>query len=203
MQIDLKNLDQKQAYALMTQSIVPRPIAWVLSESGNGSYNLAPFSYFCAVYSNPPLVMFSVGWKDPETPKDTALNISERNEFVIHIPHRELLEEMNASSAVFEHGVSEVEELGLETATLDNFRVPRLKKARIALACTRYDIQQIGPGRQHMIFGQIQHAYIDDNIVTQKDGRLIIDPKALDPLTRLGPGLYSTLSDIVSLKMPG
>ena len=61
--VELHSLTPAQVYLHMIQVLVPRPIAWVLSENASGSFNLAPFSYFNAVCSDPPLIMLSVGKK--------------------------------------------------------------------------------------------------------------------------------------------
>lgn len=73
MDINLDDLSSTEVYYTMTETLVPRPIAWVLSENLSGSYNLAPFSYFTAVCSNPPLIMISVGKKPDGSPKDTGV----------------------------------------------------------------------------------------------------------------------------------
>ena len=78
MDIDLAALGPAQVYGLMTQTLIPRPIAWVLSENSDGGLNLAPFSYFNAVCSSPPLVMISVGKKPDGSFKDTRVNIEGR-----------------------------------------------------------------------------------------------------------------------------
>jgi flavin reductase (DIM6/NTAB) family NADH-FMN oxidoreductase RutF len=202
MDIDLSTLQPPQIYGLLSQAVIPRPIAWVLSDNGDGSLNLAPFSYFTPVCSNPPLIMLSIGWKDAQTPKDTRFNIEQRSEFVIHIAHRELLEPMNDSSAVLEHGESEVEQLGLETTPFEGSRLPRLKDARAALACTRYRVMELGPKKQGLILGQVHRFFLADDLVTEEDGRYKIDAARLDPVTRLGLDQYATLADIVNLPRP-
>ena len=48
--------------------VVPRPIGWVSTLSADGAVNLAPYSYFNAFCSNPPIVGFSSeGEKDSST----------------------------------------------------------------------------------------------------------------------------------------
>ena len=108
MQIDPATLSKRDGYFLMVSAIVPRPIAWVLSEHADGRLNLAPFSYFNGVSSDPPLVMLSIGSKRDGLPKDTRANILERKQFVVHIVHSALLEPMNLSSAEVGAEVSEV-----------------------------------------------------------------------------------------------
>ena len=203
MLIDFTHLSPNQVYFNLIQSLIPRPIAWVLSENAQGSYNLAPFSYFSAVCSDPPLLMLSVGKKPDGSHKDTRANIEQRREFVVHIAHRELLEPLNASSATLPAEVSEVEQLGLATTALDGFRLPRLAYCRIAYACECHEIQEIGGTPQSLIFGRISAMYLDDTICSQDPkGRLKIDAQRLDPLGRLGANEYATLGEIIQLARP-
>ena len=97
--IDFEQLDKPDAYALMTQALIPRPIAWIVSANGTGSFNLAPFSYFTGVCSTPPLLVVSIGKKRDGTRKDTWVNILERGDFVVNIPPADLVHEVQRSSA--------------------------------------------------------------------------------------------------------
>ena len=72
--IQFADLKPLQRYHMMTQTIIPRPIAWVLTENDNGSSNLAPFSYFTALCSDPALVVLSIGKKPDGSLKDTRHN---------------------------------------------------------------------------------------------------------------------------------
>ncbi|HXH64379.1 MAG TPA: flavin reductase family protein [Mariprofundaceae bacterium] len=201
--LDLDALSPAQTYFQMIQTLIPRPIAWVLSEHAGGSLNLAPFSYFTAVCAEPPLVLISVGHKPDGSLKDTRVNIEERDDFVIHIAHREMLEAMNASSATLPAGVSEVEKLGLATVPFPGSRLPRLAAARVAYACKRFEIREIGPGKQSLIIGRITHIYLDDTIIdVSVDGRIRVDAESLDPIARLGASEYAMLSEVVRLKRP-
>lgn len=85
MHIDFKTLSSSERYHLMTQTVIPRPIAWVLTESSKANYNLAPFSYFTAVSSQPPLMMFSIGKKPTGERKDTVVNLERQQHCVVHI----------------------------------------------------------------------------------------------------------------------
>ena len=201
--LDLDELSPAQAYFQMIQTLVPRPIAWVLSEHANGSLNLAPFSYFTAVCAEPPLVLISVGHKPDGALKDTRVNIEQRGDYVIHIAHREMLEVMNASAATLPADVSEIDQLGLETVDFPGSRLPRLAAARVAYACERFEIQEIGPGKQSLIIGRVKQIYVDDAIVeTTAEGRIRVDAGRLDPIARLGASEYAMLSEVVNLKRP-
>ncbi len=203
MNIDLTTLSSSEIYFTMTQSLVPRPIAWVLTENEAGDFNLAPFSYFSAVSSDPPLIMISLGKKPDGSPKDTRVNIEQRKNFVVHIPSRTDLQGVNDSSATLPEGVSEVEKLGLELAGFEGSPLPRLAQCRIAMACERYEIKEIGDTPQTLIFGLMKQLYIDDRIVTQDaKGRLKISARELDPLGRLGASEYLGMGEVISLVRP-
>ena len=201
--LNLSELTSTQVYFQMGQTLLPRPIAWVLSEIETDKYNLAPFSYFSAISSNPPLIMFSVGKKPDGSLKDTRVNIEQRKDFVVHIAHREMLEPLNQSSATMDSSESEVDQLGLETVTFEGSRLPRLKDCRVAYACNCYDIHEIGSTPQSVIYGEITHMYIDDNIIsTSETGRIKVHADKLDPIARLGANEYTSLGDIITLVRP-
>ena len=90
--VDPLTIGADQTYAAMTQSLVPRPVAWVLTDS-RGSHNLAPFSYFNAVSVEPPVIMISINRRSTGAIKDTERNIRERGLFVLHIPHVAMVEQ--------------------------------------------------------------------------------------------------------------
>jgi flavin reductase (DIM6/NTAB) family NADH-FMN oxidoreductase RutF len=201
--IDLTELSPGQIYATMTQALIPRPIAWVLSENESGSYNLAPFSYFTGISSRPPLLMLSIGKKQDGTPKDTLANIQERRDFVVHIAHSGLIEPLNDSSAGYGAGVSEVDELGLELAELKNSRLPRVADSRLAMACELHEIIPMGEVPQALIFGRINSIYVDDAVGdADAKGRFKISASKLDPLSRLGVGEYSGFGEVMPLASP-
>jgi len=203
MYIDFKTLSPNQCYGAMVQTIVPRPIAWVLSDNGDGGYNVAPFSFFTGICSDPPLLMLSVGKKDAVDEKDTRVNIRERSNFVVHIPSTRHLEQVNTTSATLAHGQSEVDSAKLELIEIDGFTLPRIMGCDIAIACTLYRIDEIGRVPQAVIYGEIKSITIDDAlIVDHPKGRLQLDSLALDPLSRLGGSNYGGLGDVLTASRP-
>jgi len=201
--IDLSDLTASDIYFALTQTVVPRPIAWVLSENEAGNFNLAPFSYFNAVCSEPPLIMLSLGRKPDGSAKDTLVNIEARRGFVVHIPHAQMLAPLNDSSATLPAGDSEVERLGLTLADFPGSPLPRLADCRLALACERFEIREIGHASQSLIFGLVNRLFIDDSIGEQKPGgRLKIHADRLDPLGRLGASEYLEFGRVISLARP-
>ncbi|MFE8069576.1 flavin reductase family protein [Marinobacteraceae bacterium S3BR75-40.1] len=201
--IDLADMQAKQIYHAMTQTLIPRPVAWVLSENPSGDYNLAPFSYFTAVTSKPPLIMISVGKKPTGEFKDTRTNIEARTFFTVHIAHRELAAAMTETSRTLPHGESELEHIDLPLTDFKGAMMPRLADCRVAMACELYEIQEIGPAPQSLIFGEVKRIYIDDAAARQgKDGRLEVDAAAIDPIGRLGANEYSTFGEVLHIPRP-
>ncbi|MCV6589862.1 MAG: flavin reductase family protein [Marinobacterium sp.] len=200
MNIDVNELSQNQAYFTLTQTILPRPVAWVLSEHENGQLNLAPFSYFTPVCSNPPLVMFSVGRKPDGTLKDTCRNILERKHFVIHLAQRELAEEVTRSARSLAAGESELELCGLGTVPFEGWSLPRLVDSRVAFGCELFKVEEIGDGPQYLVFGRIRRIWLDDDVASiDKKGRLHVDASGIDPLGRLGRSEYTALGEILDI----
>jgi flavin reductase (DIM6/NTAB) family NADH-FMN oxidoreductase RutF len=198
MYLNLSDLSASQIYMTMTQTLIPRPIAWVLSDNGNESLNLAPFSYFSAVCSDPPLIMLSVGKKPDGSHKDTYTNIEERQDFVVHIASIDQLDALNQSSIALPHGESELDELNIELTPVSGSRLPRISLSPIAYICKRYDIQEIGNSRQKLILGEVLAIEIDDTACELgDDNRLKVDARKVNPLLRLGAGEYASLGEVL------
>ena len=203
MYINLAELSTSQVYFTMIQTVIPRPIAWVLSENRSGSYNLAPFSYFNAVCSDPPLIMISIGKKPDGSFKDTLVNIEQRSHFVVHIVSKDLLYPMNQSSATLDEDESELIITGLQTEQFEGNPVPRLVDARIAFACEKFDIYRLGKTPQSLVLGKVSRIYIDDEVVeTDEKGRMTVAAEKVDPLGRLGASEYVSFGEKLRLKRP-
>ena len=201
--LDLSQIKPAQVYFHMIQTLIPRPIAWVLSEIEDGRYNLAPFSYFNAVCSDPPLIMLSVGKKPDGSFKDTRVNIEQRRDFVVHITHPEMLQNLNQSSATLAADVSELDQLGIETTAFEGSRLPRIEACKVAYACECYQIHELGSTPQSIIYGRINHIYIDDGITSVNEkGRLKVHADKLEPIARLGADEYMGFGDIIRLTRP-
>ena len=199
--VNSSQVSHEQMYFLMIQAVIPRPIAWVLSDNG-GSFNLAPFSFFNAITSEPPILMISVGWKDDAVRKDTWVNIQERSDFVVHIPSEEHASTVVATSAALSHGDSELTKSNLQTEYVDGFRLPRIVGPRIAFFCQKHKIIEIGSAPQALILGEIKIIWMDDAIVSTNNGRIKVDPAKLNPLARLGGAGYSSLGKTFEIKRP-
>ena len=132
MQIDPSLQTPADNYKLLTNLVVPRPIAWVSSLSQDGVINLAPFSFFNAVGADPLYVIISIGKNEAGEPKDTARNIRDSGEFVVNLVTEDLFAAMNLSAADFPPDTSELGIAGLhvEPSAASPCRAwPRLRRA--------------------------------------------------------------------------
>ncbi|MBR0966735.1 flavin reductase family protein [Bradyrhizobium diazoefficiens] len=194
MRIDPIELGAERIYRLMTGIVVPRPIAWVTSLSRSGVLNLAPFSAFTFVSQKPPMLAISVGRKGADY-KDTAHNILDTEEYVIHIADAPLMNAVHDSSVEHPPEISEVEHLGLETLRCERIKVSRLAAAPIAMECVFRQCLEFGEARSRLIVGEVVMFHIRDSLVN--NGK--VETAALDPIARIGGPRYARLGEIVTL----
>jgi flavin reductase (DIM6/NTAB) family NADH-FMN oxidoreductase RutF len=203
MLFELAGSPPSAVYHLMTQVIVPRPIAWVVSDNGVGDpsrWNLAPFSYFNAVASDPPTVMFSVGVSgrstmDPPV-KDTLANVMVRSEHTIALPSRSQLDAVEATATELPFGTSEFALAGLEPVAWD-WPVPMPSGVRAALGCTVDRIVPVADGPQRVVLARVHRLWVDDAVIDEDaKGRVRVDATLLDPLLRLGAGHYAAMGSV-------
>ena len=197
MEIELGPLSERDTYALLTQTIIPRPIAWVLTDNsleGDARWNLAPFSFFNGIASNPPVVMFSIGsWDVHGRTKDTLVNLRKSPDFTIGIANTSQENQVQQSATELPFGVSEVQEYGL-TVTQWNWKTPLIDGCRVNFACSLSKEIKVDDSSQILIFAKISKIWVADEAVSKdsKD-RIVIDPKVIDPLLRLGAGKFGKL----------
>ncbi len=203
MHLNFDSFSENEIYHLMTQTIIPRPIAWVLTQSEEKNYNLAPFSYFTAVSSSPPLMMFSVGKKPSGEIKDTVKNIVEKKECVIHIVSEEYAEVVTKTAATLNYGESEVTENNIELLDFSGFKIPRLKSCSIAYGCELFEIKEVGNVPQSLVFMEVKKLYLGDEIVElDNKNRLKIHADKVSPLARLGGGEYAAIGKPFAIRRP-
>lgn len=208
MYISTDEADVDTNYKILIGSVVPRPIAWVSSQNRTGGTNLAPFSFFNAVSSKPPIIVFSAGLKSVRsddgswqvTAKDTLRNIKETKEYVVNVVSHKLAERMNQTSANYPPEVSEFDAVGLSQAASHMVSVPRVGEALISMECQLQQIIEFGEeeGAGNLIIGKVVCFYLDESVY--KDGR--IDIEVLDPIGRLAGYSYCTTRDRFDIPRP-
>lgn len=204
MRIDCHELNPTQNYHLLIQSIIPRPIAWILTanDASAGGFNLAPFSFFTPVCSNPPTFVVSMGKKPSGEQKDTFVNLQRDGRCVVHIAALEQIEALNSSSATLAYGDSEIDQLGLELLAQGDTELPRLKETPIAFNCRFSQCVDVGANNQHVVFLEADSVVVSDDVVAATDPRLVIAADKLNPLSRLGGADYAALGELIKLPRP-
>lgn len=178
-------------YLLMNALVIPRPIGWISTQSASGVKNLAPYSHFNLMGSNPFYIAFaSTGIKD------SLRNLREVPEFVANIVSMQLLEQMNFTACDFP---SEEEEFGWAGLTpLPSAKVLpcRVGEAKAHLECRVAHIYT--DGNANIVLGRILHAHVDPSV--WRNGR--VDPKLLNPACRLAGSGYAALGELVNVQRP-
>ncbi len=189
MLFEFAELHPSLPYKLLTATVVPRPIAWVLTADSQGRLNLAPFSFFNVMSGDPPIVCLGIGRRPEGPPKDSLTNIRQTEIMRIHlVPHR-LGEAMNVSAIAFAPGVNEVEQAGLQLIN-DGQPLPRLQGCPVAFLCRLQQWVEVGK-QQGIVVAEVTNAFIEDHLVLDAQ-RGHIDTPRLDLIARMhGSGWYS------------
>lgn len=132
---DFSQISGRNAYKLVVSTIVPRPIAWIVSQSQQGQLNAAPFSFFNVMAGDPPTLVVGIGSRDEGGPKDSLRNIQATGQFVINLVNEEMAGAMNVTATPFAYGVSELEKADLATAPSLKVKPPRLATSPVAFEC--------------------------------------------------------------------
>ncbi len=198
--IDPSTISERENYKFLIGSIIPRPIAFVTSMSPEGSLNGAPFSYFNIVSSNPPMISLAIQRSGGEQ-KDTARNILNSKEFVVHIVDEQNVEKINKTAANLPPDQSEVELAELTPIKSVKISVPGVKEAKIRMECILEHSLELGgvdtPGCD-LIIGKVVQFHIEQDIY--ENGR--IDPRGLAAVSRLAGHDYAKVGEMFSIERP-
>lgn len=198
--IDPLSLPERENYKFLIGSIIPRPIAFVTTQSKEGVVNGAPFSYFNIVSANPPMISLSIQRKEGQQ-KDTARNIEEVREFVIHIVDDQNVEKINKTAAGLPPEKSELDFAALKPISSTKVKVPGITEAKVRLECQLERIIQLGGSDTpscDLIIGKVVYYHINKNIY--ENGK--IDPKGLSAVSRLAGNDYAHIGEIFSIERP-
>ncbi|MGM0878671.1 MAG: flavin reductase family protein [Bacillota bacterium] len=198
--IDPTKNTERENYKFLIGSIIPRPIAFVTTISKDGVLNGAPFSYFNIVSSNPPMISLSIQRSEGRQ-KDTARNIIDSKEFVIHIVDEQNVEKVNKTAASLPPDQSEIELGKLTPVESKKISVPGVKEAKIRMECILEHSLELGGLDSigcDLIIGKVVQFHIENSIY--ENGR--IDPKGLAAVSRLAGTNYAKIGEIFSIERP-
>ncbi len=201
----MKSTDEHFRPSIVNAIVAPRPIGWISTVNALGGPNLAPFSYFNAISTSPPMVAFSVNGAADREEKDTLANVRVVPEFVANFASYALREAVNVTSATAAPGVSEFELAGLECAPGVTVGVPRVKAAAANLECRVVrivDLPPSQPGERHsaLVVGRVVAVHVQDVLLTEDDR---FDTVEAAPIMRMGGATYARLGETFEMKRPG
>ena len=206
MDLDPTALSQSRRYRLLISLVVPRPIAFVSTRATSGAYNLAPFSFFMGVASDPMLLALSVSTRSGE-PKDTARNILETGEFVVNAATEDLAQAINHASGDWPADIDEFALTGLTPAPSTRIAAPRVAEAAFALECRTHVVVPLGnaPHDTRLIVGEVVWIHLREDVLEDAGADpagILVDAERLQPIARLGKNLYSKLGERFALDRP-
>jgi flavin reductase (DIM6/NTAB) family NADH-FMN oxidoreductase RutF len=178
--------------------VAPRPIGWISTVDAQGRPNLAPYSFFNAALSRPPMLMFTT-----ETMKHSAANAIATGEFVFNLCSRGLFEAMNVTSGLLPEGVNEFEVAGLEMAPCRMVKAPRVAASPASLECRlvhslRFEDIEGRALEGWLVVGQVVGVHINEAFL--KDGRF--DTVAAAPVARCGYRDYTAVTAMFEALRP-
>lgn len=198
--IDTAAVGHRQRYELLTSLVVPRPIAWVSTQSAEGRPNLAPFSYFAAVSPTPFLVSVSIGHRRGE-PKDSLRNILETGCFCVNVATVGQLEAMNHTSGEYPPEIDEFAHAGLPLARAESVDAPYVANAPAVLECRLFKHVPLEGAANTLVIGEVLRVRLSDDLALAP-GTLFVDTHALAPVARLWGDWYALVGETPALKRP-
>jgi flavin reductase (DIM6/NTAB) family NADH-FMN oxidoreductase RutF len=194
------DLAARDRYKLLTSLVVPRPIAWLSTVSSAGVPNLAPFSYFGALASDPMLLGVSIGFRRDGQPKDSLTNIRETRAFCVNVVTLGQLEAMNVSSADLPPHDSEFEfgEIGL--AWSQPAGVPFVADCPAVLECSLDKEVDLGAAKNVLVIGEVQRVRLVAGV--RGESGFDVDPERLQAVGRLGGLSYAPQGSVLNLGRP-
>jgi flavin reductase (DIM6/NTAB) family NADH-FMN oxidoreductase RutF len=197
MLFDFEALPARERYKLLVSTVVPRPIAWVVSQDAAGVVNAAPYSFFNCFADDPPIVAFSAGPRESGDRKDTLANIQATGEFVVCLVSEATMERMVVTAADFPPGVDELDAAGLATLPSERVKPPRIAESPVAMECALHQIVPLG--RHNVVLGRVRAMHVADACVINPEKHYIDTPK-LGLVGRMhGGGWYARTTDRVEV----
>ena len=200
MRWDLDQVGEAVAYKLLAATVMPRPIAWVVSQDLTGRVNAAPYSFFNVMGSAPPTIALGLMADAARGFKDTATNILATGEFVVNLVPEALVQAMNITAVDAPRGTNELDLAGLHTTESIHIRPPRITQSPVAFECVALSTVVTGP-HQSVVIGRVLAVHIDDEFVLNPD-RAHIDTPELNLVARSYGSTYVRSQDTFELARP-
>ncbi|MBK8794784.1 MAG: flavin reductase family protein [Holophaga sp.] len=187
------DLNPIETNALLCGGIGPRPIALASTVSQDGLPNLAPFSFFNAFGSNPPMVAFAPNRRGRDgSVKHTYLNAVATGEFVIAAVTHAMVQQMNVASAEYPDGVDEFVKSGFTPLPAQIVKPALVQESPFQMECRLHQAVELGsgPGSGLMLIGEVLAFHAQEDCF--REG--ILHPEKLDLVGRNGGAFYTRAS---------
>jgi flavin reductase (DIM6/NTAB) family NADH-FMN oxidoreductase RutF len=192
--IDPNQISTKDLHQFILGAVAPRPIAFASTLSTDGIPNLAPYSFFNAFSSNPPILIFSSNRRvSNNTTKDTLKNVEDTGEVVINVVPHAIVRQMALASVEYGPEVDEFVKCGFTPLPSDLVKPFRVAESPVHMECKVENILPLGEGggAGNLIICRIIRMHISESILNEK-GR--IDPHKIDLMGRMGRFYYARAS---------
>lgn len=198
--INPQGLTKKQNYKLLSGSIIPRPIAFVTTQSETVVMNAAPFSFFNVVNSAPPMIMISTTRSGGKR-KDTSINIEQTEQFVVHITDNNIVEEVNKTAAPIDIELNELERTSLNLVNSEVIDVPGIAQAKVRMECKLDRIIPLGDKLEgsDLIIAEVVMFHVADDVYYE-DSK--INPETLQAVSRLAGNDYAHIGETFTIARP-
>lgn len=180
----------KDMHQYLLGSVAPRPIAFVSTVDAEGRPNIAPYSFFNAFSSNPPVVVFSSNRRVIDnTTKDTLHNVRSTGECVINVVSYAIVRQMAVASVQFPTGISEFEKTGLTPIPAETIKAFRVAESPAHLECKVREVITLGEhgGAGHLVICDVVRLHIAEEVINENNR---IDPHKMDLMGRMGRAYY-------------
>lgn len=195
MLFEFARIGPQNTYKLMISCVVPRPIAWVVSQDAHGALNAAPFSFFNVMSGEPPIVALGIGTRPSGESKDSSRNILETRQFVVNLVDEAMAERMNVTAIEFDRSVNELAAAGLATAPSALVGPPRIADSPVALECELFQAVPIDATKA-VILGRVLACHIRDELVQDAERCHVATP-GFHLVGRMhGAGWYTRTRDL-------
>lgn len=189
--------ERRTRYELLTGLVVPRPIGWIGTTGADGSHNLAPYSFFNMVSSDPPIVLFSGGRRE-DAPKDSVANAVASGAFSVNIVTDETVEAMNRTAASLPADVDEFSRADLTAVPGDVVDVPLVGEAAANLECRVIETMDLGGAV--VVFGEVVAVHVEESVLQDFGHR--VDPLLLRAVGRMAGRSYVRTTEVFDLTRP-
>lgn len=204
MELDVRELQPIERYKLLIGGIVPRPIALVSTVSVDGTPNVAPFSFFCGVGSDPMTLLICPANQPDGAEKDTLRNakpVAEggQGEFVVNASVDRYIGQVAGAAEPLAYGDSEFDLVSLTPAPSASVAPPRVAESPLCFECRTVEVVRTAEGRPsagNVVIAEVVHVYADDALLNE---RFHVDRVGLDAVGRMGGTTYCWTRDCFDL----